>query len=525
MEIDIENIVVKSNPRTDFGDIDELTASVKAKGVMEPLLVKKLDEGKVELIAGERRLRAAKAAGLKKVKYTYFEGDDTEIEEAKLEENMHRKDLNPVEEAKAFNSYIITTKRSIDTLAQKISKPKLYIERRLELLKLPDEVMKAIADGKILIGHALVLARMNSPKEQAKVLKKIISEKWSVSYTENHMKYEDSTVQLQNAVFDKSECKGCRHNGGEQSMLFDSGNELKDLCLDKKCYMKKTRQWKQDETKKLQKEGIKVLSPASINNLKVKERVSTYDDDYKQILKNLHKEPENYAVVFGEDYSGDLEKQIYCLNPKARRPKTKGQTQQDEKTKTKNTTDKLKGKVSMFKREFLINKTQELMTPGTKETKAIALFSLLTEGTDWKDRNRREVTEKLIKSEKIGKTSYGGTEPNFAKILALDESEMDRITTSASGLWVKNLHNDLQKAADSFGVNLTEHFTITEDFLKLHTKDQLIDLAKEINLDKHLEKHGIEKWEKGKRTELIDYFLNQGFELKGKVPKLMATAR
>ena len=135
MEIEIKNIVVKSNPRTDFGDIDELAASVKAKGVMEPLLVKKLDDGKVELIAGERRLKAAKAAGLKKVKYTYFEGDDTEIEEAKLEENMHRKDLNPVEEAKAFQKYIDTTKRSIDTLAQKISKPKLYVERRLELLR------------------------------------------------------------------------------------------------------------------------------------------------------------------------------------------------------------------------------------------------------------------------------------------------------------------------------------------------------------------------------------------------------
>ena len=67
MEIEIENIVVKSNPRTDFGDLDELTASIREKGVLEPLLVRPIDETKVELVAGERRFRAAKAAGLQKV--------------------------------------------------------------------------------------------------------------------------------------------------------------------------------------------------------------------------------------------------------------------------------------------------------------------------------------------------------------------------------------------------------------------------------------------------------------------------
>ncbi len=518
MEIEIENIVVKSNPRTDFGDLDELTASIKEKGILEPLLVRKLDNGKAELVAGERRFRAAKAAGLVKVPVSYYEGDDTDIEEVKLIENMHRKDLNPVEESKAFRHYLDTTKASIENLAQKISKPKLYIERRLELFTLPEEVTKKLADGKILLGHALIIARLKDQKTQKQILKKIIKEKMSVSESERDVQYNDNTVRLQNTVFDKSECKGCRYNGGEQSILFETGSELKGLCLDKKCYFRKTKDWKTEKTKNLQKQGINVLSPASINALKVKEEVQTWDDDYKKILKKLPKEQENYAVVFEDDYNGNPEKHIYCLNPKARRPK---QAKEEVKAKTATSNEKLRNKVQDFKRGFLIAKTQELMQPSTKETKAIALFALLNEGISWNDRNRRDVTEQLLKTEKIGKSSFGGIDPVFSKILSLEEVDIDRLISQTSSLWLKNLSNDLPKAATEVGVNLTEHFAITEDYLKLHTKDQLISLAKEIKLDKHLEAGGNGKWEKGKRTELVGYFLNNGFDLNGVVPKLM----
>lgn len=518
MEIEIENIIVKSNPRTDFGDLDELTASIKEKGILEPLLVRPIDNNKVELVAGERRLRAAKAAGLERVPVAQYSGVDIDIEEVKLIENMHRKDLNPVEEAKAFRQYLDTTKSSIENLAQKISKPKIYIERRLELLTLPEQVTKPLAEGKILLGHALIIARLKDKKSQKATLKEIIRDKMSVKQAETQVKYNDNTIRLQYAVFDKSECKGCRYNGGEQSILFETGSELKGLCLDKKCYFKKTKDWKTEKTQKLQKQGINILSPASINALKVKEKVQTWDDDYKKILKKLPKEPENYAVVFDEGYQGNPQKQIYCLNPKARRPE-----QAKEKIKAKATTskEKLRNKVQDFKREFLIAKTQELMQPGTKETKAIALFALLNEGISWNDRNRRDATEQLLKTEKIGKSSFGGIDPVFSKILELEEKEIDRLTNHASSLWVKNLSDDLSKAATEVGVDLTEHFAITEDYLKLHRKDQLITLAKEIKLDKHLKKNGIQKWEKAKRTELVSYFLNNGFELKGVVPKLM----
>lgn len=517
MEIEIENISLKSNPRTDFGDINELTASIKEKGVLEPILVKKLDKNKFELIAGERRLRASKAAGLQKVPVAFYSGDDTEIEEVKLVENMHRKDFNPVEEAKAFRNYLDTTKLSVETFAQKISKTSLYIEKRLEILNTISEAQDALTSGRILLGHALILARIDKVGHQKKMLRAIIRDKLNVSEAQDHVQYEEFSANLNNAVFDKKECEGCKHNGGEQAMLFESGSDLKGQCLNAKCFRAKTQKWKRDKTKELKEKGVKVLSESELEKLKIKEPVSAWDDDFKKIQGKLHKEPDNYAVVFIDVPSGKPEKKIYCLNPKARRPE---KAKQEKERITDNAKDKLKSKISSFKRDFLISKTQELMTPGTKQTKAIALFALLKEGLSWSDQARRDFVEKILKNKKIGKSSFGYYEPVFSKILALDEADMDRLIKNVSAHWVKQIDN-LQKAGESVGVNMAEHFIITEDYLKLHIKAQLIDLAKEIGLHRHLQNIGIEKWDKSKKDDLIGYFLNNGFDLKGKIPKLM----
>jgi ParB/RepB/Spo0J family partition protein len=522
MEIGIESISVRSNPRSDFGDIDELTASVREKGVIEPLVVKDLGGGKFELVAGERRLRASKAAGLEKVPVNVYSGSDSDIEEVKLIENIQRKDLNPVEEAEAFQRFISETKASVETLAQKMSKPKIYVERRLALLALPEQVKKAVIAGKVLLGHALLISRLKNTKEQLALMKKIVGEGLSVGEAESHLGYKDHTVQLQYAEFDKKECAGCRHNGGEQAVLFESGSQIKGVCLDKRCFLKKQKRHRQDEVRKLQKRGVKVLSPQSLSEIKAKERVDSWQDDYKAIQKKLAKEPENYVVVFGEGYSGQLEKQVWCVNPKARHPK---KDVQESKQKAANTADRLKNKVAEHKRGFLIGKTQELIQPGTKESKALTLFALLEEGSSWNDRDRRDATEKVIKAEKIGVSSFGGYDARFSKILELEEADIDRIIAVVSGLWVKNLHRELVDGSEAFGVSLNKHFVITEDYLKPHTKDQLVALTKEIGLDKHLETKGNDKWDKAKKADLIKGFLESGFDLKGKVPKLMEKTR
>jgi len=327
---------------------------------------------------------------------------------------------------------------------------------------------------------------------------------------------------MSQAQFDKKGCEGCRHNGGEQSVLFESGSELKGVCLDKKCFLKKQKSHNQELIKNLQEKGVKVLSNEKVMQIKSRERVNTWDDDYKAIQKKLSKEPENYVVAFEEAYSGKLDRTIWCVNPKARHPK---KAVEQTKEKAANAEDRLKNKIAEHKRDFLIGKTQELIQPSTKETKALALFALLEEGNSWNDRDRRDATEKIIKSEKIGVTSFGGSEPRLSKILELEVTDIERITAAISSLWVKNLHRELIPGSEAFGVSLKKHFVIDEDYLKPHTKDQLVALAKEVGLDKHLEAAGNDKWDKAKKTELIKSFLETGFDLKGKVPKLMEKTR
>ena len=520
VEIGVENIVVKSNPRTDFGDIDELAASIKEKGVIEPVVVKETD-GKYELVSGERRVRAAKAAGLKEVPATVYKGDDNDVEEVKLIENIQRKDLNPVEEGEAFQAYLSNTKASIETLAQKISKPKIYVERRIALLSLTEQVKKALFEGKIALGHALLIARLKTDKEQASLLKRIVREKMSVSEAERSLQYEDTTVRLEYAQFDKAGCKGCMHNGGEQAMLFESGSKIKGICLDKKCFFKKQKVHNQKVVRKLQKQGIKVLSQEKVMQIKKRERVSTWDDDYKKIMKKLPKEPENYVVVFEQNHYGGLDKEVWCINPPARHPKRK---EQESKKKASNALDRLKTRVAEHKREFLIARTRERVSPGSKESKALTLFTLLVEANDWCDHDRRDAAMKIMRKEKLGVTSYGTTEPRFSKIMALEEKDIDRLIAEVSGLWVKRLRRELNDASAAFGVSLREHFVLSEDYLTFHTKDQLVALAKEIGLDKHLEAGGNEKWDKAKKADMVKSFLESGFDLKGKVPKVLEKA-
>ncbi len=522
MDVAVEKIQVKCNPRTDFGDIDELAASVREKGIIEPLVVKTLSDGSYELIAGERRLRAAKAAGLADVPVTVRDISDDDIEEVKLIENIHRKDFNSLEEAKAFKAYLDKTGSSIDTLAQKIAKPRIYVERRLEMLKLPAEVQKAVSSGKILMGHALVIARLEGKAEQKEMLKTIIEEKLSVGNSESELKRQDTSISLSDAQFDKSGCEGCKSNGGEQSLLFETGAEIKGVCLKKKCFLDKTQKWVDGQIKALQDKGVNVLSHESLESLKVKQQVSEWDSDFKVINKKLHLEPENYAVAFETDYYGRIRKTLWCLNPKAR--KTKAEKPSGEAAKSGSASDRLTNKVSEFKRQFLIGKTNELMKPSSKEAKAMTLFALLSEALSYSDRGRQEEAEKLIKAEKIGTTSYGTVSPKFSKILDLEENDIDRLISAASGFWVKTLGEELDHASARFGVDLTEHFTITEEYLKPYTKDGLISLAKEIGLAKFIEDKGIEKWDTSKRTELVGYFLNEGYDLKGKVPKVLKKA-
>jgi ParB family transcriptional regulator, chromosome partitioning protein len=160
------------NPRKSFAeeDLQELSASVKEKGVLQPILVRAVQGANnvFEIIAGERRWRAAQRAGVHDVPVVVLELTDKEALEVAIVENVQRADLNAVEEAAGYQALIATYGHTQDALAKIIGKSRSHIANTLRLLKLPDDVKQAVLDGKLSAGHARALIGMDDPSAAAK---------------------------------------------------------------------------------------------------------------------------------------------------------------------------------------------------------------------------------------------------------------------------------------------------------------------------------------------------------------------
>lgn len=172
-------------PRKDFDDetISELASSIKEKGILQPLVVRTISGG-YEIIAGERRWRAAQRAGITRVPVIIKEATDREVLELALIENLQREDLNPIEEAVAYQQLIDEFELTHEDVSQQIGKDRSTITNQLRLLKLPEEAKKALIAGDITAGHARAILSIESSAEAREALKAIQKQKLSVRKTE-----------------------------------------------------------------------------------------------------------------------------------------------------------------------------------------------------------------------------------------------------------------------------------------------------------------------------------------------------
>ena len=185
-EISIEDIETNPyQPRRHFDpeSLQELAASIKEHGVLQPLLVRKKDPG-YQLIAGERRLRAAKQAGLSTVPVVVKALDDRTVMEIALVENLQREDLNPLEEAEAYQRLITEFNLTQEEVAKAVGKSRPAIANTLRLLNLPEPIQQLVANGQLTMGHARALLSLERPEEQLYISEKIVTEKLSVRETE-----------------------------------------------------------------------------------------------------------------------------------------------------------------------------------------------------------------------------------------------------------------------------------------------------------------------------------------------------
>ncbi|MEO8477486.1 MAG: ParB/RepB/Spo0J family partition protein [Actinomycetota bacterium] len=173
-------------PRTHFNaeELSALAASIREVGILQPIVVRKAGESAYELVAGERRLRAAKQAGLATVPVVVRDTDDADILREALIENIHREDLGPMELAEAFRALLEDLSLKQEELADRVGVSRSHIANTIRLLQLPMEVQQLLADGKIQAGHARTLLSLGDAEAQNTLALRVAAEDLSVRETE-----------------------------------------------------------------------------------------------------------------------------------------------------------------------------------------------------------------------------------------------------------------------------------------------------------------------------------------------------
>lgn len=190
LEIDLDLIEPNNTqPRTRFDEarLEELAQSIRANGLVQPLLVRRRG-GRYQLVAGERRWRAAQLAGLQKIPAVVREIPDEKIFELALIENIQREELNPMEEAHAYKRLIESLSLTQEMLAQRVGRDRSFIANHLRLLRLPNDLQELVEEEKLSMGHARALLGLEDIEAQRRVAKQIIEKNFSVRETERIVK-------------------------------------------------------------------------------------------------------------------------------------------------------------------------------------------------------------------------------------------------------------------------------------------------------------------------------------------------
>src|SRR5467141_2834622 len=195
VDVPIDQIEVNPNqPRKvfDFTALDELAASIKASGVIQPIIVRRYGGG-YQLIAGERRWRAARQAGLERIPAIVRDATDAQSIEIALVENLLREDLNPIEAAQAYQKLLAEFGWTQEELAQRIGKDRTSIANSLRMLRLPEAIQADLRAGRLTMGHARALLALPSTADQLKLRDEILAPDWSVPTTEDSIRANEKT--------------------------------------------------------------------------------------------------------------------------------------------------------------------------------------------------------------------------------------------------------------------------------------------------------------------------------------------
>lgn len=327
--IAVERIKVVANFRKDFNEekLKELADNIAKVGVLQPVILRR-DKEDFVLVAGERRLRAAKMAGLTEIPYRLLDLSEKEAVEVCALENLHRQDLNPVEEAHSFKALLASGGYKVEDLAARIDKSVSYVYRTLRLLDLTDEAQEALVKKEITTGHARLLVCVPIDK-QNKFLAEVKKYGLTVKNLENNILWQHGG-DLGGAVFPSgadTACAGCPFNTANQQNLFDTAVE-EGRCTNEKCFKKKEQDFFYTEKLAAEQAGVDWIEPRANYGWPTFDDKNILDDDLRRkFAKEIVNNPQKFAYSY--DLS-DNKKILICIDKKLNDKISKYLSEQEE---------------------------------------------------------------------------------------------------------------------------------------------------------------------------------------------------
>jgi ParB family transcriptional regulator, chromosome partitioning protein len=217
-------------PRSVFDDtkLDELARSISANGVVQPVLIRRKG-ARFELIAGERRWRAAQRAGLTKVPAILRDVSDDKVLELALIENIQREDLNPIEEARAYKKLIEAVGLTQETVAERVGRDRSYVTNYLRLLRLPADLQELLQTGRLSTGHARTLLAVNEVATQRRIARRVIEQDLSVRATERLVRQLAERPLVGRKSADKRNEKDANVRAAESKLRRHFGTQVRIL--------------------------------------------------------------------------------------------------------------------------------------------------------------------------------------------------------------------------------------------------------------------------------------------------------
>ncbi len=547
-----------NNPRKHFdrSELDELEASIRANGVIQPIVVRPLEGGGYAVVAGERRFRASCAVyGLEdgKIPAVVKDMTDDEADKVALIENTVRSDMSVSEEAEAAGKILESVKGNREESARVLGWPLSKLNRRIALLNLIPEAMDALTERKILVGHAELLASVPKDK-QGKALSIIMEKGLSVQDVKKFL--ITASTAFKEAIFDLTRCGKCNYNSSIQSSLFSESIGENERCTDAECFKAKTQTKLNEITFHLKEEvqSVKLIEvgDSGFTKLMVGGASGVGVEQY-EACKMCAKLGATVSNVAGE--VGKVEREICfdtdcnmskiaerikaekaALKAKEEKPSEKvsgstATTTTAPKTKTEKAEPKdpkkvadLSAKIKEYRRKSVWEiAVKKELAKQIEKGKSFCLDLLLSGNGNLMNTDLlvgffgkitgEEYPEKGYSSHKVGA-------PDSVHIMTAEQQ--DKLFAAAAVSVISNSgfgEERLKKVLGFLETDLTTHFKLTKEFLELLTKTEIEVVAIEVGLDKKVE--DFKKLLSGKKDDLVKGLMAAPFQFEGALPSFL----